>query len=631
MSSEVKINMKSQSALVTVAMLSAFASKRTVDYLSIISPFVLSLLPKESDVQIDIEEIAKKMSTEFGFEQFPIHVVKAILNRSAKNKYRYVKGVKGTYWTREPVETKYFEESRLKISGALDRVIDALCDYLREHQFKREVSPSIANELLMGFLENQGLAMTAAPFSLNTLTHKDLELFLVARFVIDAERGGLELYHDIEEVVRGFLVYKAVYYYSRGKKREIASRIGRVTVYFDTPLLIEAAALNTIEGNKAAQELITMIEESGGRVYASHHMVEEARGILRKYAKDEKARHTMSLKTLNDCQFSETDTLRLVNSLDAILRKNHVQVEDPPERLQPIPPLLREEIERTIGRNGMTARAMNDCDSISLVLAKRKVTNTIEHCGALLVTTNEVLVTATKEHLCKNNELTPVIRDVDLASLLWLRSYDKKSDLPRHILMQNAYAATQPTVELMDEFNRQVDKIQVTGDITEEEAILARTHPLPIRALAEITHNNPANLDKKITKEVFEIFRDSVRSGAREDEAADIKKRAYEAAEDVAQRSKVACKKFLSLMTRALCLLVVAYVVLAYLREGVHQLGARDFASATLVLVSVISFFDMFNKKQRGVNLGIDYLAEKWYRRKHSDEVNRIKGFLESD
>ena len=50
----VYINMTNKDALLTVAMLSAFLSKAKKDYLDLISPFVLSSLPKSENKKIDI-------------------------------------------------------------------------------------------------------------------------------------------------------------------------------------------------------------------------------------------------------------------------------------------------------------------------------------------------------------------------------------------------------------------------------------------------------------------------------------------------------------------------------------------------------------------------------------------------
>ena len=60
MSIGVFINMNNNDCLVTVAMLSALLSKEKKDYLDIIAPFVLNLLPTQKGDKINILQILKE-------------------------------------------------------------------------------------------------------------------------------------------------------------------------------------------------------------------------------------------------------------------------------------------------------------------------------------------------------------------------------------------------------------------------------------------------------------------------------------------------------------------------------------------------------------------------------------------
>lgn len=87
MSQRVVLNMNNSSALVTVAMLSTMLSEKNSDYLDIVSPFVLTLLPTKIGSKVDCEETLSALKENYGFKEFPHHVLTKLLSRFCKQKY----------------------------------------------------------------------------------------------------------------------------------------------------------------------------------------------------------------------------------------------------------------------------------------------------------------------------------------------------------------------------------------------------------------------------------------------------------------------------------------------------------------------------------------------------------------
>ena len=72
------IDMDNMNALITNAMLASYLSETKTDYLGLLEPFVLRLLPDKKNSLIDIENISEGLRINYGFD-IKIKVVEKIL------------------------------------------------------------------------------------------------------------------------------------------------------------------------------------------------------------------------------------------------------------------------------------------------------------------------------------------------------------------------------------------------------------------------------------------------------------------------------------------------------------------------------------------------------------------------
>ena len=215
MCQKVVLNMSDSSALVTVAMLSTMLSERHTDYLDIISPFVLTLLPLKTGDRVDAGKIINSLKENYGFVQFPTHVLTKILIRYSKQKYGYLEKCNGEFFVKKPYERSRFTECQREIREAQSIVMDQLQNFLLENSRYTNITIERTRELFLHFLEQKGLAFVDGIECLKTITTKNYDLFQVARFIlVEYERRSVTFIH-IEEVVRGFFVYKSIYFFSR--------------------------------------------------------------------------------------------------------------------------------------------------------------------------------------------------------------------------------------------------------------------------------------------------------------------------------------------------------------------------------------------------------------------------------
>ena len=139
----------------------------------------------------------------------------------------------------------------------------------------------------------------------------------------------------------------------------------------------------------------------------------------------------------------------------------------------------------------------------------------IEKCKAVFVTSNSLLVYATKNYL-KEIDIEVgfplVITGEDLCVLAWLKDFEQNNNLPQMRLLENVLAAITPTKELMDAYFSHLENLEEQGNISEEEAAFLRVDMFARHELMELTCGDK----EKLSKKVIDSIRDKIRSESRE-------------------------------------------------------------------------------------------------------------------
>lgn len=82
----------------------------------------------------------------------------------------------------------------------------------------------------------------------------------------------------------------------------------------------------------------------------------------------------------------------------------------------------------------------------------------LEDCNAIFVTTNKYIRNETNKLLNMNStfKISPVISDIDLTAIVWLKSLVNNKNLPEMKLTENAMAAIKPTAKLRKKFSQEL-------------------------------------------------------------------------------------------------------------------------------------------------------------------------------
>lgn len=642
------LNMKDSSALVTVAMLSTMLSERHTDYLDVISPFVLSLLPSKTGARVDAGNIIKELSTKYGFEQFPIHVLQKILIRCSKLKYGYLEKRNGDFFLKKPFESTRFIKNQQSIRVAHTAVMQELQNYLHNNSRYSNITIEKSRELFLLFLEQKGLAFVDGIDELKTVTSKDYDNYQVARFVMSEYAKKSIIFSHIEEVVRGFFVYKSIYFYSRESVCSISMKLKNTSVYLDTSLLIEALGYDTKEGELAAKELLALISAGGGHAKTFIHLVDEVAGILTAFARDKKNRASFRLQHLLDSNYDETNILRLRSALETNLQKIGITIAEPVSHVDlssdEYSPLqindLSYQIQTSYKQDFPNSRSDNDMLSVASIyhLRGRARSSSLDNCKAVMVTTNLGFVKAVSTFYKTSTtfDVDYVLNAIDLTAILWLSSWDKKSNLPSIVLLENAFAACQPTPDLINAFAETVEKLRGEGTLSDEEALLLRTQPAPRYDLLLSSQNDVGYVSDKTVLEIRKRYEAYLVSG-KDNEIASLqselsanrrkeqekKASAIERAESKSNQIADSYKRKLQIAIKVfLGLLFVAGVTALFYSEIISDLNL--IWKVPLIIIGLLGLIDVFRSRSGLITRFINIARNKRFDKVYLLEMERV-------
>jgi hypothetical protein len=322
------IDMGNDNTLITVAMLSALRSQKKNDYIDLLTPFVINILPKEINTLVNGKNIQDKLNEYFGLSQIPLNVIELIFKRCQKK--GMLKWENKKYYVEKIDYQKDFETNKLKYKDFIEKVVISFSESLRERFNFKSITLEQAKIMLLSFFNDFGYAIYADDTSvLRALTiTRDSNNYIVAQFILDEREKESIVFNALCEIITGFFIYKAIYYFGDNIETKINSKFKHTVFYFDTPLLISALGIDTDTGEQAVTELIEMIYENNGSVKTFEHYVDEVKGILKKYANDILARTSLTLENFIKQGYDSDNAMRFCDSLEIKLKKIKIKTEE---------------------------------------------------------------------------------------------------------------------------------------------------------------------------------------------------------------------------------------------------------------------------------------------------------------
>lgn len=643
------INMKNNNALISVAMLTTFLNNKK-DYLDMISPFVYSTLSLSVGEKVNVQIIQDKMGKEYGFEDIPIKVINKILSRACKGEDAFLKKEKGEFSLIKTFNNKKFNDNRNRMKTLIDNVINAFEENLKASIDNQKYD---AREMFTTFLETYGYSARANVEGLKALTiTKDRKNYYVARFILDEYVKKSTIFEDILEIIKGFFIYKSLYLFNTEQKKDVQSKLKNTVIYLDTKLLIYALGYNREEDRDAINEMISLVMENGGCVKAFSQHKDEVAKALTKYAKDPLSRNGLSLEYFRKNNYDEISIMRLRDSINNDLEKIGIIVEDKLEYgnvddkqnfdnsfldLEE----LSQQLSQKVKYNKFTSLIAleNDVNAISAISRLRGKSHMcgIENCKAILVTTNISLIRALYElyeERFKHGEVNFAISDIDLTSILWLKSYDKTSSLPKLKLLEAAYAACEPTPELLSVFDDKIEMLKNEDKIDEESALLLRTENYAKDELTKLSQNDPSLLTNEVViniKNSFEkslIVREQKEIDSLKQKLNEEEERKFRKAKERADNARLKKERFYKGLTNLAFIILLAIVLIANFwiyKNDIFNDWCSLVAAIVLVVVCIISWVDFLRKPTNKIKEKIDKKVQNIWDEVYAKELDDLQ------
>lgn len=515
--------MKKNDTFITQAMLSSYMAVETKDYLELILPFVCMCLPEKRDDIIELEKIQNVLKNKFGLD-IPVNVVEKLLLRLCKQKRgAVVKKIPSGYVVNSIYNADEFENRTIKIKKSIDAVISKMQKYMHKEKYIKDISSDKMREYLAVFLDTYNYSVFDDTKNLDTITlDKNSESnYYVAQFILSEYENDTVEFQDILEIIKGSLIAKSIYYFMDSENDITKKRIKGTRFILDTRVLIDVLGLNLQQECNAAQELLELIINHGGKVVTFDYYVEELRGIIHRFEKSPETRLELSLNCFVRNGYSSQDVYAYAETIEDRLQKCGVTIIQKPDYEKNIDAqkwhidyaqlrdVLNQQIDYRTKREEYYSDALiHDVDTIEAVAYERGNSKrcSIFDCKAIFITKNtdicNTIYRLYKNDRFKNGEVNFAMSDVDLTSIIWLSTFGKNSDLPKMKLLEHAYSACVPSRIVMKEFLDKVHLLEKSEKISQEMAIVLRSQYATINDLSEISCNKEGTVTDAVIYEM---------------------------------------------------------------------------------------------------------------------------------
>ena len=648
--------------LTSTAVLSAIWKTRNMDLLDLMLPFFEYSIAQNTNVgdKIDLQIVQKHFESEFGYKNTSVYVIQKILNRNSAK----FKKDKGDYILSVNLDSDVQEFESRRIEGKKQRevVIQSLSEWLSKRvSTKYQDNAPLTERALVHFFRERGILASEGNDSLETIPLKNNEEdYYIAQFIIRESKTDSLVYKYISDMVTGFFISTAYSLQALNGNIKTA-KFQKTRVYLDTRIVLRCLGLSSDEENKAAKELIQMIRDKGAQIVCFYHNYMEVSSILKAFyhnlEKGGSAKEGFTLEALVKEDATVDDVKSLVSTLKAKMKANGIEVEDSPTKEYSSDgednsyafikeDELGDQLKEFVGYKDEKP-LKNDIDSIASVYYIRNgvPTTRIEESKALFLTPNIKLSKTANSFLFSNkyytaDEVSGIVSDLDLASIMWIKTYSVDSTFPQLKLLENAVAALRPSQSFLNALDTQIDKYKRDGDIDEEYAEAIRMDHYAIEEITRMTCGMESKITKEVVKEAHENMVQRIRKEVEEevkqtqentieDQAnkkvdermgkinQDITNRIDDLANQKRNRTTGRWNVFFKVLLVLLCVFFAVSVITMFVTQNWYL----AIASIVLILVAVLEFIDYIKSANSRTKRFIENRGERAYYK----EKERIK------
>lgn len=565
--------------IISLAILKVNWDLLSKDYIENFVPIAAECIRLSPHEIVTLDNMQSDLEKYFSLN-IPQHVIKQILKRV--NKRGYIKSENNAYIRNNSrLKNLNYKDVRDKVLAMHESVICKLVKFAQE-KYNLPWGAEEAEQALQTFIDDNQLSIIAysggfSPIFPKRSSHQKGEKFVVGVFINFLLKSKSLEYDYFETLVKGNMLANAIFLTEPG---EVKQRFRNTSVYFDTPVLINALGYAGKTLQQPCIEQIEMLYTAGASLKCFRHTLDEIDGILGAIERTIRQGQLQDAYGLTDYFISEglrsSDiellAINLVDSLKAI----RVEVVDKPPYIEKF--LIDEfslsaALEKAISYKSEKA-LQRDVDSISAIIRLREgmQSNKIEECRALFVTNNIELVRVARNFYSEKVSprlVPPSIPNFVLTNLLWLKLPNAAPELPKKRLIADYYAATQPEEHLWKYYLTEIDKLEQSGQYSEDDYYLLR-HSLDAKAaLMESTLGEETAFSEGTIPEILDRIYSSIREEAEKEIISERKQREYAEKEadllltaelERNNRIKVRANKYAKMIVKGFELLIILFL-----------------------------------------------------------------------
>jgi len=512
--------------LISTAMLNAYWEKEKKDTLDLLIPFLKYSIAKTTNVgdTIDIQKVIEYLKTEFGYDTIPLKVILLILKRLSssvltKKRDEFILKIS------LDEEILRFEKGHTQYMERCSKVAKTLKSFLNDAMSTRKpFTEDQALQALMTFFATNGLCLIRDAAMLELIKKNDDALkYAIAQFVIKENSKHSEIFNYIEDMVKGFFVSTAISLQPQNPM-VIQSKFKGLKCYIDTRIIIDALGMHLPEAKHSALEFLDMLKEKGAELCCFEHNYFEICDIISAYKyglqNPSQNYHHLTLEGWDKQKYKVADVERYQALLENKISALGISVIPKPSITNIIKyPFNHDDLLACIKKHISYKKdeaIETDIASIASILLLRDglKTREIEKTKAIFVTSNVLLVKVVNSFLCNEGvcnqemETMPIITDIDLSSIVWLKCYATHKNYPTQRLIEHAINALEPTPTMLNAFFEMIDHIQAEGEISENEASILRTDTFCRKSLSYLAKGDATKITPKTVYDIKEKLRE---------------------------------------------------------------------------------------------------------------------------
>jgi hypothetical protein len=507
-------------------------------YTSSFVPLVAECLRTMPQVEVSLPQLQRAIATTFGF-QLPQGTLKTLLRRAVKQ--GYARAEHGIYRRNDDALAALdFAQRRAEALRQCEALVDKLVGFCKkEHQTvwtNDEAESSLFAYIRRHHIPLLTSIVEGAPVPGASRTDMQTD-YLIGTFISHLCKRDPDGFRYLETVVKGSMLANALFFPDLGK---VQQRFGKARIYLDTQLLLRALGEAGPDLQAPCTELLDLLYALSAEIRCFEQTVDEVGGIL-EFVGDT-LRHPEYLRSAyGEVLEYYVQTGRRATDADLALVRLDRSLSRLRVRPEPMPSIEPEfaldeqrlaEVLREMVRYTREQALLHDLQALRSIHCLRhgSFPTRFEECDAVFVTTNTVLVRASKAFFREEygDEAIAVphcITEHMLTTLAWLKKPQKAPDLARKVLIANCYAALQPSDNLWKMYTAEIARRQARGDISDDEFHILRFSNEAREVLMDLTLGDPDAFAEGTPQEVLARAKDRLRADDRAELAAEVRKR----------------------------------------------------------------------------------------------------------